>query len=673
MSSADEIKAPSPASPAPSEKPLDCREAVTKAAETCATLWLSYTFFLFYLLVATAGVSHHDLFVENGVKLPILGADLPLKDFFRAGPALFLVAHAYILLHLALLADEVRQCPGLIECSNGTTRRTLPINLFVELLARPGAACWSAVGLMVSVVIWATLIIGPVLLLVFFQLQFLAYHDQLTTNIQRGAVLADLALLWVFWPNIIDRVGNKPFTRWRVRWLPFYGLTIGTALLVLIVATFPGETFDDLFRGFPLRETLVAGQVDELTSRPASLWMNRLVLPGLDLTDHKANETEKQLYAARVLNSVRGRHLEGAVLIDAILPRTDFSNSHLEGATFARAKLQGSWFDATTATGAIIVKASMLGASLFEAKLQGASFDHANLHGAAVAGAWLGGALLSDAQLQGASLAGADLRGAALTGSDLRGANLAEARLEGATLNSTRLAGASFVNAAVWRADFHLTVADPPGVRSNGVDTTSAAAPCATRPKAACNGTDDVDAVQQTIKRFVIDSPARDAMLGRLRPNLDPNRTVHGEAQLRTEWRRIAPRDPNSDAAPIVPAGDPPAAVPSAAEAALLPLWKDIACTAEGAPFVLASFVETWSDTKAWRFQKRASWEDFQKYAARDAGAGKPARAEYTQRARGGGAAHAGSRQRELANEAAVTAALPAGSPHGDPRRLVAR
>jgi hypothetical protein len=107
---------PRPTEPAPPTVPAlaakaddleALRTAVIDAAGVSFGLWVSYLFVLFYLLVAAGGVTHRDLFLESPVKLPFLNVDLPLKGFFWLGPALFLVVHAYVLLHFVMLAGKV--------------------------------------------------------------------------------------------------------------------------------------------------------------------------------------------------------------------------------------------------------------------------------------------------------------------------------------------------------------------------------------------------------------------------------------------------------------------------------------------------------------------------------------------------------------------------------------
>ena len=85
------------------------RKAVDDAASVGGALWLSYLFVLFYLAVATGTVTHADLFFENPVKLPFLNIELPLLAFFFLAPVLFIIMHAYALLHLVMLTKKAKR------------------------------------------------------------------------------------------------------------------------------------------------------------------------------------------------------------------------------------------------------------------------------------------------------------------------------------------------------------------------------------------------------------------------------------------------------------------------------------------------------------------------------------------------------------------------------------
>jgi hypothetical protein len=368
------------------------RSTVVDAASVSGGLWLSYLFVLFYLLVAVGAVTHRDLFLENQIKLPFLDVELPLKGFFWLGPLLFLIVHSYVLLHFVLLSSKTgvfdTQLQAEIHDDAARVqllRRQLPINIFVQFLAGPVEVRHGVVGSLLRLIAWISLVIGPVALLVFFELQFLPYHSVYITVLQRIAVILDLVLLWLLWPAI--RHGDAT----RRGWWNIGGTTailIAVSLLSVVVvcaiATFRGEWLETKLAWLPLRQWLIARQVDGIARKPESPLSNRLVLPGLDVIDHVRFDTEPKIAAAPEMASLRGRHLEDAVLIKAILKKVDFTGAYLSGANLSLGDLSG----------AILARA-----------------------------------FLDCANLAGANLSGADLRSADLTDADLTDADLTDANL----------------------------------------------------------------------------------------------------------------------------------------------------------------------------------------------------------------------------------------------------
>jgi len=77
-------------------------------------------------------------------------------------------------------------------------------------------------------------------------------------------------------------------------------------------------------------EFLFDGQVDLVDRKLRSLWANRMVLPNLDALPPNF--------------SARGRHLQGAVLLGAILPKIDFTAAEMQDAAFNDADLREAKF-----------------------------------------------------------------------------------------------------------------------------------------------------------------------------------------------------------------------------------------------------------------------------------------------------------------------------------------
>jgi hypothetical protein len=178
-----ESRAPSPAPAPPATTPdlLDyakkasdleeIKKAVEDAASVSGALWFSYLFVLFYFAVAAGAVTHADLFFENPVKLPILSVDLPLLAFFFLAPILFVIIHAYILVHLVMLIDKAKRYHQALhqqiedDAIRDGLRRQLPSNVFVQFLAGAPETREGTFGWILRTIGWTTLVIGPVLLL----------------------------------------------------------------------------------------------------------------------------------------------------------------------------------------------------------------------------------------------------------------------------------------------------------------------------------------------------------------------------------------------------------------------------------------------------------------------------------------------------------------------------
>jgi uncharacterized protein YjbI with pentapeptide repeats len=591
------------------------RDAVVDAASVGGGLWFSYLFVLLYLVIAVGSVTHRDLFLESPVKLPFLSVELPLLGFFVLGPAIFLIVHAYVLLHFFLLAGKVGYFNSELEMQiaerelRGRLRQQLPSNIFVQSLAGSRGVRTGVIGFMLRLVAQISLVIGPIALLVFFELQFLSYHDEAISWWHRIGVLADIALLWILWPPIArgewEGLASRDLRRPKIIALAF--VSLGPVLLVTVIATFPGEWLEEnlpSLRFIPwkeerfepwrlasLHELLVAGEVDLVARKPKSLWSNRIVLPGFDVIDHAKFDTEAKIAALPEIASFRTRHLEGAVLIAASLRKADFTGAQLQGADLTKSDLRGANFSCTGLTvlgsessyagsgfvftgplgctrlqGASLGGAHLQGASLSGAQLQGAYLDSANLMGAELAntmlqGAWLHraqlqGATLADTQFQGASLEEAGLEGAQLEGAHLEGASLNEAQLDGALLNNAQLQGASLTDLSAWRADPRNAAAE--STRVSKADTKEWSAKL-------------FEMLRKAILEQVPEGYKREHAIQLIEGTLDPTKRLEGEDEIAKTLDRLAQSSPTLEVY----------------EERLAKIWQETGCAAEGAPYAL--------------------------------------------------------------------------------------
>jgi hypothetical protein len=386
------------------------RKTVEDAAAVSAGFWLSYLFVLFYIGIAAGAVTHKDLLLENAVKLPFLNVELPLVAFFFLAPILFIVSHAYTLVHFVMLgakagvydAELRARLPDAPETREGL-RRQLPSNIFVQFLAGPGDIRKGGLGLILKTIAWISLVIGPVLLLLLIQAQFLPYHLEWVTWVQRVAVVVDVIVLWLLWPAVLN---SRSKLMWRLErrgegWpgvLTLTGRYIAglTACLIPIgltftAATYPGEWLeehvgnkqwippnavtvwlgaeglDGKAKQTSFHDLLFNGKVDGVTRRRKSLFSNTLVLPAFDALEAAKIESPKKLDNIKQTLALRGRHLERAVFYGADLRKADLVGAQLQGASLDSAQLQGANF-----TGSEFAGTKMRGAAVWRANFDGA-------------------------------------------------------------------------------------------------------------------------------------------------------------------------------------------------------------------------------------------------------------------------------------------------------------
>ena len=107
----------------------------------------------------------------------------------------------YLLSRSLRLFDDELQSAQLIQKDRERIRSQLEKFVVTQLIIGTHDA-W-IVRQFLRLTVWLSFVVGPVLLLLAFQLQFLPYHSFTTTWVHRIVLLFDIALLWVMWPRVI--------------------------------------------------------------------------------------------------------------------------------------------------------------------------------------------------------------------------------------------------------------------------------------------------------------------------------------------------------------------------------------------------------------------------------------------------------------------------------------
>ena len=436
-----------------------------------------------------AGISHKDLLLNSDITLPILQVRIELTRFFLFAPILLVLLHMGLIGQLVLLARKTLEFAASIRMLESTDQRTHPLRLeldnffFVQAIAGPERS--RIVSFFLKACRWLTLVVMPLLLLLYIQLVFLPYHDVAVTWVHRDRAAGRHRAA-----GVRRRV---PVARWRPRssarsGRPGVHHPLGlTATAGCCSPPSPPSRCSSP----PFRARAVDAAARQANGRaagrfwamrcPASAWRPRACCSALfhrnlnvidvDLVvDKDATPGEPSL-------NLRGRDLRNAKLDRTDLHQADLTGADLDGASLVGSDLRGAWMRCADLNELLLTDSrsaarcvSARGANLSKARLSGARMAGIDLRGARLEAAQLDGAQLSLALMGGANLAGARLDLADLTGASLHGANLLLASLQGAEPAGAKAPMADFTSASLQGANLSLVGLEGAVLRDGEID-----------------------------------------------------------------------------------------------------------------------------------------------------------------------------------------------------------
>ena len=167
--------------------------------------------------------------------------------------------HLGLITQLTLLARKIIEFDGALRLLETSDRRNHPLRLelhnffFVQAIAGPDRSL--VVSAFLHGMSWLTLVVLPVLMLLYIQAVFLPYHSVPITWIYRAALLVDmglLSLLGVFLARKETSFGTAFIRNALSRPITFLFtsvLLVLVALVSLFIATIPGERLDGTASG----------------------------------------------------------------------------------------------------------------------------------------------------------------------------------------------------------------------------------------------------------------------------------------------------------------------------------------------------------------------------------------------------------------------------------------
>lgn len=545
--------------------PYSLLEAVNSSSDTAHTGWLIFLAIMTYLVIAVAGVTHEALLMETPVELPILQVKIQLKQFFQFAPIVLVLFHLGILAQLVLLARKALEFDHAIGFLEVSGKRTHPLRLelhnffFVQGIAGPQRS--ALMNGFLNIMSWLTIVILPVVLLLYMQVAFLPYHDVTTTWINR--IFLTLDIVGVLLIGVFLMRAETSFFQAFWRSTASNPLSVATTTVVLAVvaylsyfaATVPGERLDGIGHKLTAWSSMAdAGPVQSSFVLPFLGGEDALFgvfRRNLDVTDSDliGEEGGKNL-------RLRGRDLRYAKLDRTDLSGADLTGARLDGASLIGANLEKASLACAdpdtvmlsdnrvaarcvSARNADLTRARLGHARLWGVDFTGAKLDDAQLDSADLGNAILTGASLANAHLDKAELTGgvqgqaanflnASLQGADLTGARLQLADFSSASLQGALLNFAQLDGAVLRDANLEATSLQratLVATDMTGMRTAGSDMRGAVVWMSQTPVWDRTGLTD-------LSELVVRAPS-DAERANLKASLE--RIPPGEARARAE------------------------------------------------------------------------------------------------------------------------------------------
>ena len=476
-----------------SDATAQLRTAIEGAIPLVARSYLSMLLVALYLTLMAGSTTDAQLLRGSSLPLPVIGVNLPIVGAYLVAPWFFALAYLYFVIQLIFLANAYHAYEYHSQLDQAKKdSSTLPRILLIQTLVHVDTS--RVVIALLQIIYWTTIAAVPILVLLLVQIKFLPYHDPWITATHQAAVLATLALVWIFFqksfrsPKQHANAGRRAMR---------FAVSVVAALLVVYFTLFdavvPREAEAGNFSGeFESADIYTFAEVPIWRPSGAGLPFCRrtghltdcLFRRYLDLRNERlaAEPPPAELLASYLQGHIgEAEEWSNRAWLEQAKP-VDLSHRDLRFAVFQNAWLGNANLTGTDLRGANLVGAALRnvklanarleGQNLRQAQLEGADLTGANLSGSDVRSAQLSRAKLDDAVLYGVDLRNAKLVGASLKGAQLHGANLDFVDLRGADLSKAALVTASLDYAVLQAADIagaDLTAASIEGTDLRGV------------------------------------------------------------------------------------------------------------------------------------------------------------------------------------------------------------
>jgi uncharacterized protein YjbI with pentapeptide repeats len=484
---------------------------------------LTFILFLVYFSLIIASTTDKQLLLISPVNLPMINVKLPLREFYVLAPWILVFLHFHLLVQFYLLSQNLHCYKKLLAKVNDPeefeswTNRLSAFSFNHLIINRQHKRIMRVV---LAAIILTTVIVLPLVLLLWAQARFIPYQSEAITNAHRVVVFVDVILLWLIWPRVINPQEryidwckgplwnqwrywvvryrttskqppfnfNKVLARWRRRynmfkspqWGMITGLTSLAVLFSLFVIVIPNgrmevrvsQVMPESWLYVDEKRSFVVGRgqekkINEEFSLEGGVPNNRFFLLTHWFFDLPGQPFRQNLFIRNevLVSGVDSVEIENSLRSGDKADRKE-SLKKIKGLQLQERNLRYADFK-----GSLLLKVN-LGpeekpsstdendnkSKIRGADLRGAFLREAQLQGADLSYAQLQGTDFSFAQLRRAVLEDAHLQGANFTFADLPRARLARAQLQKAYLGRAQLEGVNLQSAQMQGADLEYSL-----------------------------------------------------------------------------------------------------------------------------------------------------------------------------------------------------------------------
>lgn len=366
--------------------------------------WVSFLGLQLVLAIIVFGVDHKSLLLETAIQVPLLYSSLPQRTFFIVAPLALLCMQYWVVLQQIQTADSLWRLEREINRLEGSGlpdihRLRLQLDSFYLAQRLIGHSRDSPATVAAAWIGNAITRVTPLIVILLFQVAYLAQHDVLTTWLHRVVALSSIALIGYHkhktWyprePLVASWMRSARNTPMRTGF-GIVGLLFLTFFTVA-VATIPDEMMDQVAstvgpaapnqsaaypapsrRVFWLTKLLFEGPIDGRSGRRTSLFSRNLVVVDATISAMPLAPSEAGL-------SLRGRDLRYATFDRSRMHGVDLTGAKLRSASFNHAILTGARFESVDAQLTKFIGTNMSNAQIVLADFSGSVFSGTRFEG----------------------------------------------------------------------------------------------------------------------------------------------------------------------------------------------------------------------------------------------------------------------------------------------------